>query len=131
VLSINEKREKRSRKIILFFDIIFLPNCFILSASVIFQCHYQPIFISTKALKAKILFLSFHNSHPSLFSICSITDIQSFYSNSLAFLFPEIISAILCNIYLFTNFSLFNTLFKCCFTCYNVKCCFKCYRNTR
>jgi hypothetical protein len=68
VLSINEKREKRNRKIILFFDIIFLPNCFILSASVIFQCHYQPIFISTKALRPKYCFFPF-TIHTLLFSL--------------------------------------------------------------
>jgi len=56
VLSINPKG--RCNKIMLFSHlffshIFFTLHDFMLSATVTFHCHYQPIFISTKALKAK------------------------------------------------------------------------------
>jgi len=50
----KEGATKSCYSLIYFFSHIFFTlHHFMLSASVTFHCHYQPIFISTKALKAK------------------------------------------------------------------------------
>lgn len=50
----QRKREKHQDHFIKF----FFTDCLYLSASIISHCHFQPISISTKALKSKTLLLS-------------------------------------------------------------------------